>query len=76
MWIDLEVKETKNLMHPIRDKNRKPTGMEYIVLSAFDLYSKNIGLGNGDQRISIFVYEIRTSPENIVILKQCFATFQ
>ena len=30
---------------------------------------KNIGHGNGDQRISIFAYEIRTSPENTIILK-------
>ena len=56
-------------MHSITDKNGKPTESEHIVLPTFDLYSKNIGHGNGDQRISIFVYEIRTSPDHAVTLK-------
>ena len=56
-------------MHPIKDKNGKPTGSERIVLPAFDLYSKNIGHGNGDQRINTFSYEIRTSPDHAVTLK-------
>ena len=69
MWIDLEDEETKKLMHPITDKNGKPTGSERIVLPPFDLYSKNIGHGNGDQRISTFAYEIRTTPDHAVTLK-------
>ena len=56
-------------MHPIKDKNGKPTGSERIVLPVFDLYSKDIGHGNGDQRISAFAYEIRTSPDHAVTLK-------
>ena len=69
MWIDLEDNETTKIMHPILDSKRKPTGSERIILPTFDPYSKNIGHGNGDQRISTFVYEIRTSPENAIILK-------
>ena len=69
MWIDLEDNETKNIMYPILDSKVKPTGSERIILPAFDLYNKNIGHGNGDQRISTFAYEIRTSPENVIILK-------
>ena len=69
MFIDLEDEETKKLMHPIKDKNGKPTGSERIVLPPFDLYSKNIGHGNGDQRISTFAYEIRTTPDHAVTLK-------
>ena len=69
MWIDLEDNETKKIMYPILDTKGKPTGSERIVLPAFDLYSKNIGHGNGDQRISTFAYEIRTSPENAITLK-------
>ena len=69
MWIDLEDNETKKIMYPILDSKGKPTGSERIKFPAFDPYSKNIGHGNGDQRISTFVYEIRTSPENAIILK-------
>ena len=56
-------------MYPIKDKNGKSTGSERIVLPALDLYSKNIGHGNGDQRISTLAYEIRTSPDHAVNLK-------
>ena len=69
MWIDLEDEETKKLMYPIIDKNGKPTGSERIILPRFDLYSKDIGHGNGDQRISTFAYEIRTFPDHAVTLK-------
>ena len=59
-------------MHPILVTKGKPTGSERIALPAFDLYSKNIGHGNGDHRISTFAYEIRTSPENAITLKNIF----
>ena len=52
-------------MDPIKDKNGKPTRSERIALPAFDLYSKKIGHGNSDQRISTFAYEIRISPNAI-----------
>ena len=70
MWIDLEDNETKMIMHPILDTKGKSTESETIVLLAFDLYSKKIGHGNCDQRISIFAYEIKTSPENSIVLKK------
>ena len=69
MGIDLEDEETKKLMHPIKDKNRKPTGSERIALPAFDLYSKKIVHGNGYQRISTFAYEIRISSDHTVTFK-------
>ena len=69
MWVDLKDNETKKIMHPILEKNGKPIGSERIVLPAFDFYSENIGHENGDQRISTFVYEINTSPEKVVTLK-------
>ena len=56
-------------MHSITHKNGKPTGLERIVLPAFDLYSKNTGHGNGNQRIIIFAYKIRTSLDRAVTLK-------
>ena len=63
-------------MHPIKDKNGKPTGSERIVLHVFDLYSKNIGHGNDDQHISTFAYEIKTSPDHVVTLKKFSAKSQ
>ena len=56
-------------MHSIKDKNGKPTGLERIVLSAFDLYSKHIGHGNGDQCIITVAYKIRTYLDHAVTLK-------
>ena len=56
-------------MHPIKEKNGKPTGSERIDLPAFDLYRKNIGHRNDDKRISIFAYDIRTSTYHAVTLK-------
>ena len=69
MWTDLEDNETKKIMYPILDSKGKPTGSERIILPAFDLYSKNIGHGNGDQRISTFAHGIRISPKHAIILK-------
>ena len=69
MWIDLEDNETEKIMYPILVTKGKPTGSKRIVLPAFDLDSKNIDHGNGDQRIITFAYEIRTSPENVITFK-------
>ena len=68
MWIDLQDNETKKIMHPILDTKGKPAGSERILWPAFDLYSKNIGHGNSDQRISTFAYEFKISPENAITL--------
>ena len=76
MWIDLEDNETEKIMHPILVTKGKPTGSERIVLPAFDLDSKNIDHGNGDQRIITFAYDIRTSPGNTITLKKFSVKFQ
>ena len=39
------------------------------MIPAFDLYSKEVGEGQGYDRITSLAYEIRTSPENSVMLK-------
>ena len=39
------------------------------MIPAFDLYSKEVGEGQGYDRITTLTYEIRTSPENAVMLK-------
>ena len=74
MWIDLEDKK-KKIMHIILDKHGKSSGTKQIVLPAFYLYIKTIGHGNGEQSINTFAYEIRTAPNNALILKKSLQNF-
>ena len=69
MWIDLNDAESAPMIHQIKDTSGKETGQQKIVIPAFDLYSKEIGDGNGNERITTFAYEIRTSPSNANMLK-------
>ena len=69
MWIDLDDEESAQFNNQIKDNKGKPTGQQKIVIPAFDLYSKEVGNGNGNERVSTFTYEIRTSPDNANILK-------
>ena len=69
MWIDLNDEESAPMIHQIKDSSEK-TGQQKIVIPAFDLYSKEIGDGNGNERITTFAYEIRTSPSNANMLKK------
>lgn len=57
------------MIHQIIDSAGKPTDKQKIVIPAFDLYYKEIGDGNGNERVSTFSYEIRTSPNNANMLK-------
>ena len=69
MWIDLNDEESATMIHQIKDSSGKETGQQKIVIPAFDLYSKKIGDGNGNERITSFAYEIRTSPSNANMLR-------
>ena len=69
MWIDLDDDESAPLIHQIKDNKGKPTGQQKIVTPAFDLYSKEVGDENGNERVTTFTYEIRTSPTNANMLK-------
>ena len=64
MWIDLDDEESAPLIHQIKYNKGNPTGKQKIVIPTFDLYSKEVGDGNGNERVTIFAYEIRTSPTN------------
>ena len=70
MWIDLNDEERAPMIHQIKDSSGKDTGQQKIVISTFDLYSKETGDGNGNERIITFAYEIRTSPNNANRLKK------
>ena len=39
------------------------------MILAFDIYSKEVGEGQGRDRVTTFAYEIRTSPTNSAMLK-------
>ena len=74
MWIDLDDEEISPLIHQIKDNKVKLTGKQKIVIPAFDLFSKKVGDGNGNERVTIFAYEIRTSPTNANMLKKLLCT--
>ena len=44
-------------------------GKQRIVLPAFDLHNKEVGHGNGMQRVTTIAYEIRTSLVTAAVLK-------
>ena len=69
MWVDLDDEESASLIHQINDNRVKSLGQQKIVIPAFDLCSKEVGDGNGNERVKTFVYEIRTSPTNANMLK-------
>ena len=69
MWIDLDDEESARLIHQVKDNKGNPTGQHKTILPAFDIYSKDVDDGNGNERVTIFAYEIRTSPKNANMLK-------
>ena len=69
MWIDLDDEESAPSIHQTKDNKGKPTGQQQIVIPAFDLYSKEVGERNGNERVTTFAYEIRSSPTNANMLK-------
>ena len=69
MWVDLDDEECAPLIHQIKDSSGKTTGQQKIVIPAYDLYGKEIGDGNGNDRVTTYAYEIRTSPTNANMLK-------
>ena len=69
MWIDLDDEISKPMIHDFNDEEGNPTGRYGIVILGFDFYTKEVGSGSGQNRITTFAYEIRTSPENSTMLK-------
>ena len=60
------------MLHEIKDTVDQPAGKQRIVIPVFDLYSKEVGTGSGPNRVTTFTYEIRTSPDNSIMLKKLF----
>ena len=52
----------------MKDSTGKITVKQRIATPTFALYGKETGDGNGNERVTIFVWEIRISPNNTNIL--------
>ena len=69
MWIDLDNEEIKSMLIDMTDNEGKATGKQRIVIPSFDLYSKEIDDSIGNSRLTTFAYEIRTAPDDVIMLK-------
>ena len=63
MWINLDDKISQPIFHDIKDKNGQLTGKQRILIPVFELYSKDVGTCRRSNRITKFVYEIKTSSK-------------
>ena len=59
MWIDLEKKESKLILHDVTGNERESIGKQRIVIPTFDLYCKEDSGGTGSNLIIAFSYEIK-----------------
>ena len=50
MWIDIEYVQSKDILIDIKDADGNLTGKQLIVIPAFDIYSKEVGEGQGRDR--------------------------
>ena len=57
MWIDIEDEQSKDMLVDIKDAKGNPTGKQRIVIHAFDIYSKEVGKGQGRDRVTMFAYQ-------------------
>ena len=72
MWIDLDDEDFKYITHQEIDSKRQFTGKERIIIPSFDLHSREVGSGNGKDRVTIFAYEIRCAPTKAYMLQNVF----
>ena len=61
MWIDLNDEESKPMIHTEKYSTGKET--DRIIIPVFDINGKEVGDGNGRERITTHAHEIRTSPK-------------
>ena len=65
--MDLYDEDTKILIKEtfLNNKTRQE-----LVIPAFKIYNKEVGTGTGNEKILSSLYEIRTCPDNVAILKK------
>ena len=69
MRIDLNVEDSLDIFHQDLHSKGNSIRKERIIIPAFDLYSREVGDGNGTDRVKMFAYEIRCEPKNAHMLK-------
>ena len=65
-WLDLDDDDTKLLM---KESKKGDSNTQEIIIPAYDIHHKIFSSGNGDDRLTSTVYEIRTSPTHAATLK-------
>ena len=70
MWIDIEDEQSKGMLVDIKDAEGNPNGKQSIVILVLDIYSKEVGEGQGRDQVTTIAYEIKTSPINSTMLKK------
>ena len=70
MWIEIEDEQSKDMLVDIKDNEGNSTEKQRIVISVFDIYSKEVGVCQRRHRVTTFAYKIRTSPANSAMLKK------
>ena len=66
LWLDLDNEDTKQL---IKETSLDNKITQELVIPAFDIHNKEFGSRTGKERITSNVYELRTSPDSVAILK-------
>ena len=69
IWMDIDDKENESLVKNVLEKDGSWKGKQNIVIFVFDLHNKEVGHGNGIQRVITIVYKICTSTVNVAVLK-------
>ena len=69
IWINLDDEDCKYMIHHEIDSKGQSSGKERIIIAAFDLHSREVGDGNGKDRVTTFAYEIRCAPTKAYMLK-------
>ena len=60
IWMDIDDKENESLVKKVLERDGSWKGKRRIVLPAFGLHNKEVGNGNGMQRVITIAHEVRT----------------
>ena len=75
IWIDIDDKDSRDMIHHDLDSKGTPIGKERIIIPTFDLYSREVDDSNGKDRLVTFVYEIKCTPKTDYMLKIYFIKY-
>ena len=66
------IHNNNNKHKPDRQLKEAETNKHHIIFPAFDLFTKRIGFGNGSNRVTTVVYEVKCHPDHSTVLKLLF----